>query len=396
MGEEEADLQVNIELKKLELQRELETQKIELERYKIFLGKEDHDQQTRIESEKLALQRNLEKQKAELEREKNNLDYRKFVLGSVFVALAIAAIPPLFQLATAALEYVKSSADRQAKQQVLRDDYNKEFINNALNQDIELRIRFAQYLARVTTEPYRQDWRNYLKDLKEGRDGIRTEIDKMEARWRALSGSHDRDEIEIARLERNLEWAYKEVGYVAKNRSAVVNPRTPESSSVPMSSAAPALTSSSGTLHVSRFADPVYFLLKPFAWVPKTDQAKKYDPVEVPAGFVFTLDSVPRAFWSVIRPDANASASIIQQYLYWTQTKSREASDEIFRMALQDSGADSTTTTVMYQAARNFGQASWDENAKLKAEGEKRILKKFPTEPNVLWVDWKSRSDVFQ
>ena len=44
---------------------------------------------------------NLEAQKLELERYKAKLDYRKFVLGSVFVAIAIAAIPPLFQLATA-------------------------------------------------------------------------------------------------------------------------------------------------------------------------------------------------------------------------------------------------------------------------------------------------------
>src|ERR1700730_5039101 len=91
----------------------------------------------------------IEREKIELERYKIRLDYKKFVLGSVFVALAIAAIPPLFQLATAALEYVKSSADRQAKQQAFREDYIKEFIGNALNQDIELRIRFANYFSMV-------------------------------------------------------------------------------------------------------------------------------------------------------------------------------------------------------------------------------------------------------
>jgi hypothetical protein len=76
-------------------------------------------------------QDDIEKQKIALERYKAQLDYRKFVLGSVFVAVAIAAIPPLFQLATAVLEYVKSSADRQAKQQAFRDDYIKEFVSNA-------------------------------------------------------------------------------------------------------------------------------------------------------------------------------------------------------------------------------------------------------------------------
>lgn len=88
----------------------------------------------------------IEREKLNLERYKAQLDYKKFVLGSVFVALAIAAIPPLFQLATAVLEYTKSNADRQAKQQAFRDDYIKEFVSNALNQDIELRIRICAVL----------------------------------------------------------------------------------------------------------------------------------------------------------------------------------------------------------------------------------------------------------
>jgi hypothetical protein len=115
----------------------------------------------------------IEREKLNLDKYKAQLDYKKFILGSVFVALALAAIPPLFQLATAVLENVRSTADRQAKQQAFRDDYIKEFINNALNQDIELRIRFAQYFSRVSTEPYRNDWTNYLNDLKQTRSEIR-------------------------------------------------------------------------------------------------------------------------------------------------------------------------------------------------------------------------------
>jgi hypothetical protein len=189
----------------------------------------------RIELDKLE----IEREKLRLDRYKAHLDYRKFVLGSVFVAVAIAAIPPLFQLATAALEYVESSADRQAKQQPFRDDYIKEFINNALNQDIELRIRFAQYFARVSTEPYRNDWVAYLDDLQRTRGDIRAQINKMEADWRLKAGAKDRDEVEIARLERNLFWAYAEVGYVEKNRSAAVNPRALESDASPALSGAP-------------------------------------------------------------------------------------------------------------------------------------------------------------
>ena len=59
----------------------------------------------------------LEIRKLELERYKARLDYRKFVLASVFAAITIAAIPPLFQLATALLEYTKSQAQLRIDQQ---------------------------------------------------------------------------------------------------------------------------------------------------------------------------------------------------------------------------------------------------------------------------------------
>jgi hypothetical protein len=195
----------------------LEGDKLQLERDKV---ERDSDNQ--------AAQATLEREKLQLERYKAERDYKKFVLASVFVALAVAAIPPSFQLATAALEYVKSSAERLSKQQEFRDAYIKEFISNALNQDIELRIRFAQYFARVSTEPSRQDWLGYLKDLKETRDGIRRDIDQMEEKWNSLSSVKERDNVELAWLERHLAWAYNEVGYVEKNRSAAANPRAPE------------------------------------------------------------------------------------------------------------------------------------------------------------------------
>jgi hypothetical protein len=338
-----------------------------------------------IEAEKLE----LERERLKLDRYKAQLDYKKFVLGSVFVALAIAAIPPLFQLATAALEYVKSNSDRQAKQQAFRDDYIKDFIGNALNQDIELRIRFAQYFARVSTEPYRNDWNAYLEDLRRTRSELRSEIDKMETEWRLKAGTAQRDEVEIARLERNLAWAYAEVGYVERNRSAAVNPRAPESN------VSGGLT---GTLLMGRFADPTYYLLQPFSWSPKpgSEAAAKFEPVRVPAGFVFTLDSIPQVFWSSLRPDGTfAQAAVVHDYLYWTQTRSRSEADEIFRLAMQDLPIDPKTVAMLSAAARSGGQTAWDANAKLKASGEQRILKEFPVDPKTTWTDWKRRPGVF-
>src|SRR5262245_7866555 len=59
-----------------------------------------------------------------------------------------------------------------------------------------------------------------------------------------------------------------------------------------------------GPLQVSRFKEPLYFLLKPISWTPNAGQAG-YQAVEVPTGFVTDFASIPRAFWSLLRPDGD-------------------------------------------------------------------------------------------
>jgi hypothetical protein len=182
----------------------------------------------------------LARRKLDFEYYKARLDYRKFVLGSVFVAIAIAAIPPGFQLAAALLEYVKSEqklridtlnaeAERLLKQQTFRDTYIKEFLSNGLSQDVELRIRFADYFAHVAAEPYKSDWKAYHTDLVGHRDQLRGKIDTMESDWR--NAAQAQNDVEISRLERNLQWAYKELGYLEHDRSVAINPRAPEQTS---------------------------------------------------------------------------------------------------------------------------------------------------------------------
>jgi hypothetical protein len=58
-----------------------------------------------------------EQERLELERLKVRLEFWKYIIVSGFVAIAVALIPPLFQLATAVLEYVKSQAQLQTDKQ---------------------------------------------------------------------------------------------------------------------------------------------------------------------------------------------------------------------------------------------------------------------------------------
>jgi len=151
-----------------------------------------------------------------------------------------------------------------------------------------------------------------------------------------------------------------------------------------------------GALHLGRFADPMYFLHQTIGWKPNADQAVSYKAVPVPVGFVTDLASVPRAFWSLLRPDGVYSwAAILHDYLYWEQFVSRPQADEIFRFAMQDFKIEPTVIETLYLAVRTGGESAWTTNAELKAKGERRLLKLFPDDPTTTWAEWKVRPGVF-
>jgi Protein of unknown function (DUF1353) len=152
----------------------------------------------------------------------------------------------------------------------------------------------------------------------------------------------------------------------------------------------------SGGLFLGRFKDPMYFLTKSISWIPNAQQSSQYTRVDVPVGFVTDLASIPRFFWSLLRPDGEyAYAAIVHDYLYWTQPVEREKSDNIFKFGMQDLSIDALTISTIYNAVRLGGESSWTEDARLKASGEKRLLSVFPDDPKITWEEWKKRPGVF-
>ena len=151
-----------------------------------------------------------------------------------------------------------------------------------------------------------------------------------------------------------------------------------------------------GSLYLGRFADPIYFLTKPITWKPNKGQ-EKYREVTVPTGFVTDLTSIPRAFWSLLRPDGQyVYAAIVHDYLYWFQERSREESDMILKLGMQDFAVAQSTVYSIYQAVNLAGDPSWRENARLRKAGEKRVLKRIPDDPRTTWAEWKRDSENFQ
>lgn len=149
-----------------------------------------------------------------------------------------------------------------------------------------------------------------------------------------------------------------------------------------------------GALHVARFADPVYVLTKPIDWLP--NQGQKAGPVHVPTGFVTDFASVPRVFWTALRPDGVYTyPAIIHDYLYWEQSRTREEADQVFRWSMEDFKIPAATIEVIYRAVRWGGESYWEQNRRLKAGGERRVLRELPDDPLVRWEDWKKRPSVF-
>jgi hypothetical protein len=149
-----------------------------------------------------------------------------------------------------------------------------------------------------------------------------------------------------------------------------------------------------GTLSVTRFADAFWYLSQPIDWSPNAGQA--LPPVSVPKGFVTDFASIPRALWTSLPRDGDyVWAAVVHDYLYWFQTTTKEIADSVLKAAMVDFDIPALTRTAIYQGVNLGGASSWANNAQLRQNGEKRILKKFPDSPTISWEQWKTKPDVF-
>jgi hypothetical protein len=186
--------------------------------------------QIELENRKLQLERyiELENRKIELERYKAWLNFWKFVGGSIVAAIVIAAIPPFFQLATSALESARKERELVQSKVTFHESYIKEFLQNALRQDIEGRLRLAAYFSNVSDEEFKTGWQDYLRNLNDVRKGLREQINLGERTLYQLQQERPQDQVKILELERNLKWQYGELGYLEPGRDVVKDPRSGE------------------------------------------------------------------------------------------------------------------------------------------------------------------------
>ncbi|EKI1090358.1 DUF1353 domain-containing protein [Salmonella enterica] len=86
------------------------------------------------------------------------------------------------------------------------------------------------------------------------------------------------------------------------------------------------------------------------------------DVIEVPAGFVTDLATVPRIFWILLPPDGKyAKAAIIHDYLYDNALRTKREADRIFLDGMTVLGVPRWKRMIMYYAVRLFGQGMYGQ-----------------------------------
>ena len=84
------------------------------------------------------------------------------------------------------------------------------------------------------------------------------------------------------------------------------------------------------------------------------------DIIDVPWGFCTDFASVPRAFWIIFPPDGEyTQAPVLHDFLYFTQTRTRLASDNIFLEAMKVLKVAWYTRYPIYWAVRSFAWLAW-------------------------------------
>jgi hypothetical protein len=114
----------------------------------------------------------------------------------------------------------------------------------------------------------------------------------------------------------------------------------------------------------------------------------------VPRGFVTDFASIPQPFWSLLSPHGRYSrAAIVHDYLYWTQSCSRAQADNLFLIAMQESGVDVTDRQAIYQAVSWGGQEAWGGNAAERQQGLPRLIPadRLPIPADLTWPEYRQQ-----
>lgn len=110
----------------------------------------------------------------------------------------------------------------------------------------------------------------------------------------------------------------------------------------------------------------------------------------VPAGFVTDLASVPDIAEPLLpRAGEYSDAAILHDYLYWTQSCTREQADNIMSIAMKEAGVAPWKDLLIHSAVRLGGQDAWNANRTRRASGFIRTVD-LPWDRSPSTTEWRT------
>lgn len=105
----------------------------------------------------------------------------------------------------------------------------------------------------------------------------------------------------------------------------------------------------------------------------------EYYWIVVEPKFITDFASVPPVFRSLVSKWGKyGNATVLHDYLYWTQRCTRKEADKIFREAMEVFGVKSLRKWLIYLAVSWFGMFAWKGNIKLRERGFNRVANRWP------------------
>src|SRR2546428_11438136 len=99
------------------------------------------------------------------------------------------------------------------------------------------------------------------------------------------------------------------------------------------------------------------------------------DHIDVTVGFQTDFATIPRPFWIILpKWGRYGNATVIHDWLYWTQARPPPHADATFLEAMGVLGVSGAVKYTLYWAVRLFGGVAWDRNAADRAAGFDRVL----------------------
>lgn len=114
-----------------------------------------------------------------------------------------------------------------------------------------------------------------------------------------------------------------------------------------------------------------FLLVEPLSW----SIGNSSEVITVPSGFVTDLASIPPILHPIIHKlGRHNRPTVIHDYLYWTQTCTRDQADNLLMIAMKEMKVKKSRRKAIYQGVHLGGQGAWNGNRRQLAEGWPKIV----------------------